>query len=120
MSEPNCPRCGAESRAPYDPAFSGKVWWCESTDSALGFSQGYACVCRERDKFRAMLDEYPKTADGVTITPGMELFEPWRTAHDGVRTFCVKCWYDAEEDMELPHGEVYSTRKAAEAAKENE
>ncbi len=75
----------------------------------------------------AIVDKLPKTADGVPVVPGMTVwvvgdygdgrsiheFVVWclshRTGDDGGTTGSTFCW---------GHGDSYSTREAAEAARE--
>lgn len=83
-----------------------------------GRSRCPACVCKERDELRAIVDKLPKTADGVPVVPGRD-FVYWRYDSEGRR------WHVLNRLMVLPVGggaseplsECYSTREAAEAAK---
>jgi len=119
--------------------------WLNPSDDVLdarsiGFAEGQqsrdeevAALTTERDALAAELDRLsrieaalPKTADGVTIVPGMEVWanigdiEPW---HCGVVSIHVSEEYDltvrdgdGEED-EANTDDCYSSREAAKKAR---
>ena len=62
MSEPTqCPLCGAAMRR--ESTFGGTMY----------HQQGEKlCLRRQRDALQAVVDRYPKTADGVPMVPGGE------------------------------------------------
>ena len=76
-----------------------------------------------------VLDKLPKTADGVSIVPYVdEVYAPWNPIYKWCAT--CDCWYLYDDGWHIsPHfnwgvkhaiHDCYSTRKAAEAAKEAE
>jgi len=69
----------------------------------------------ELDRLRAMEDKLPKTADGVAVVPGMMVW--YRTGHHVVhRTVEMRAQLRNMACMSVSG--CYSTREAAEAAKE--
>lgn len=72
------------------------------------------------EELQAIVDKLPKTADGVVIMPGMTVFELWKTAKDGIASFVIDCWCEKDDCDPIEGSEVYSTKAAAQAAKENQ
>jgi len=76
----NCPRCGA---LPSTPGGFGD-WVCLSYELEGSFVQSDACrLCRANRQVRELetiVDRLPKTADGVPVVPGMEVWVPCETA----------------------------------------
>jgi len=71
-------------------------------------------MCEEIERLRAIMDRLPKTADGVPIVAGMEL---WRVRADVViHRFAMISDVDVEGSD--PATLCYSTREAAEKARE--
>jgi hypothetical protein len=79
----------------------------------------------QEERLRAIVDRLPKTANGVPIVPGMDVWFPSPTPH------CVAVWrvesdgimdtvFHGHAYRKCCGGETYSTREAAEAAKEGE
>jgi hypothetical protein len=68
----------------------------------------------------ALFDKLPMTADGVVVTPGMPIYDPWT---DGEAHATLRAQTGGRFPIEA-HGwgknvagsEIYSTREAAEAA----
>src|SRR5690554_6157274 len=98
---------------------------CDYTELAA-IARRYDELIAENTKLRAIVDKLPKTADGVPVVPGMALYplHPLPGVEDdhGIATIGV---YDPATMEHLVHGygefrtgACYSTREAAEAAKE--
>jgi len=71
-------------------------------------------------ELEAIVDRLPKTADGVPVTPGMEVWTDYWSGpqHGIVRRLNVQleegsCWADDEADEAM----LYTTREAAEVAR---
>lgn len=131
-----CPDCGSGFATPHH---SRNGWHYAQCDRRWHGEHGWepscptACLRRQvanRDtqiaelksqlaRLQAIVDKLPKTADGVIITPGRTFYELWGTAPAGIRSLEVADWYDREDDSPVAAAEIYSTREAAEAAKEN-
>ena len=65
----------------------------------------------DRNRLQAIVDRLPKTADGVPVTPSMELW--WVDGASGISAY-------GRESMPTIHHyieDTYSTREAAEAAR---
>ena len=63
------------------------------------------------DRLQAIVDKLPKTADGVPVVPGMEV---WVTMTRLRQSHIVKDWTEVDEQDWEKY--FYSTREAAEAA----
>jgi hypothetical protein len=89
----------------------------------------------EVKRLQAIVDKLPKTADGVPVVPGMNCYfrsHPHGTTHKDAGVVCVTLSYDGDNyEAFLRDGngdewwailpeEVYSTREAAQAAKETD
>jgi hypothetical protein len=79
------------------------------------------------EELTAIVDKLPKTADGVPITPGMQIWGKLGWNDEPARATLRGSYLDGysvgalEWGMNVvPEKEVYSTREAAEAAKESE
>ena len=135
MSNENCPQCDAGLSAmmcanPYRHPHSGIVttWWscgsklCASSDGAeVIFTDSKECLRAQLARLHAIIDSLPKTADGMHVLPGSLVF---LLLDSGViechRVFTVQFNGGQStngERFSVPGG-CYSTREAAEAAKE--
>jgi len=78
----------------------------------------------EIERLQTIVDKLPKTADGVPVVPGMVLHDPiWIEDPFGVHQLLVFCPNARRSEWSCNDGEVdtsqcYSTREAAQAAKE--
>lgn len=99
--------------------------WRERSDEITRLCSTVAEQAAELERLRAVVDRLPKTADGVPVTPGMEV---WKHLKNGkavsLGTIESIHHYDATtsrwpyRDQANPYELIYSTREAAEAAKE--
>ena len=86
--------------------------------------QEHAALTAERDRLQAIVDRLPKTADGVVITPGTMVYDHtgevgFRVATYGGDNGHGGCLWYATYGGIVAYEPVYSTREAAEQAKEN-
>ena len=93
----------------------------EQAASALAAeAAAHAETKEEAARLRAIVDRLPKTADGVVITPGMVVF--YHSPAGIIETPPLDSWSEIEgtlmEDEDAGPVNFYSTRAAAEAAKE--
>ena len=77
----------------------------------------------ENAKLNTIVDDLPKTADGVPVTDGMELFHPTITGMFGIHGrlnayFIVPDGEDEGAHVTMDVGSCYSTPDRAQAAKE--
>jgi hypothetical protein len=127
----SCENCSHVEVSGCSPGVAMIEWNTRAPDATL------AAVTAERDRYKAIVDQLPKTADGVPITPGMLLWPPCGHVplmHMPVHTDPVECYgkgckgepYYGDNDYYEP-GEAtiykpekcYSTREAALAANGN-
>jgi hypothetical protein len=99
-----CPKCGAE--AEYTSQIGATRYECLSVRHPTGnFSQSEDCYLAEATatlrarvaeleaenaKLREVVERLPKTADGVPITPGMELFYQQAPGHSITRAWASR------------------------------
>lgn len=90
-------------------------------------------ILQELERLRGIVGKFPKTADGVEVTPGMEIFKLGYTGYIFKSVVVGAEWevYEGEVEDGIPPAEwwiktknwsdraalCYSTREAAEAAK---
>lgn len=85
-------------------------------------SRELAALRAEIARLQAVVDKLPKTADLVPIVPGMKLWMPGRC---GPATATLRGQFEAYPiyaegwGMNVAGGAVYSTREAADVAKES-
>jgi hypothetical protein len=75
----------------------------------------------EVDRLKAIIDRFPKTMDGVVITPGMKVYDVQPGGY--IQGVDVK-YFEAQTDASIPEPVYYlpgcySTHEAAEAALES-
>ena len=77
----------------------------------------------ERDRLQAIVDRLPKTADGVPVVPGMQIWPFFEIEDEQGAVVCL-CAHDGPTGEMLVDGDTmnvgkcYSTRDAAVAARE--
>lgn len=138
MSE-KCPKCGADQTK--DRFDGATIWECGSLRE-IGqiypartwgcMERQLAAVTKERDELREIVDKLPKTADGVPQIPMISC--PWLIHYcpklHFQQCFAWEIFWDAPQGVWHVSGDVlhrqwtpvscaYSTREAAETAKEN-
>jgi hypothetical protein len=72
-------------------------------------------AARSVGEMKAVIDKLPKTADGVPVTPGMDTYQ---CSFDRVSKFTGNVGFH-NSDILQAFSKYYSTREAAEAAKES-
>ena len=101
----NCSRCGAEMR-PYD----------EVIDQPQPCRK---CLNEDIERLQAIVDKLSKTADGVPVVPGMDVWLPGYPKYPGeveADAYGVNPCVDWPEKLYHPC-KLYSTREAAEVAR---
>ena len=75
--------------------------------------QALAELQEENDRLQAIVAKLPKTADGVPVVPGMEV---WQDCFDGIKQRWAASGIEDDRAMvtSFVYAECYSTRKAAE------
>jgi len=107
-----CPKCGADLadlRRQLAEAARWEVGRCAQIRDALAF---IAVARAELARLRDVVDKLPKTADGVPVVPGMTLWCPSMEHGPRSQTTII------EPEFRCELLSRYSTREAAEAAKE--
>lgn len=121
MSEKEkCPKCGVP--VAFDD--KGKMWLLNADNKGNFAGMGHwadssECLRNQLKQAKEIIDKLPKTADGVTVTPNMELYNPGSI--ELRNTVSLHIWQDGEDrspgENNTPWGRFYSTKEAAEAAK---
>lgn len=86
-----------------------------------GYSSWYEAEKDMRQKYldlQAIVDKLPKTKDGVVPSEGMKVWFPWKAEYDPGLADGVACFRISAEDGFHPVSQAYSTRAAAEAARD--
>ena len=120
-----CPKCGEFVAFGYHCLSSRDI--CEwSEDMQM---EDYHFLLAERDRLKAIVDQLPKTADGVRVAPvhGVHVYQISNTGHiqesrgwnQGRPTFRYLSAGEVKITTKDP-SLCYSTREAAEAAKEKD
>ena len=116
MSE-TCPGCGTglmggEYQYQYSLRFA-----CDSTLHESGeFFEGEDCIRAQRDQLRKLIDQQPKTKDGVPVVDGMTVYPPHPRNDEGYVCEMAAETGDYYDPSAINFGEYYSTREAAMAA----
>lgn len=133
-----CPLCEAERTHDF-PEHQAYACGTRTREGVIA-QVGRECLERQRDQLKVIVDKLPKDAEGVPCIPGYERWHP-REVRRGVVRF--DDWEDPESEKEgvefcyefgvsnskspttgepwafQPISECYSTREAAEAARES-
>ena len=121
-----CPNCGASLHSHREHV---QFWVCGSSycERLKLFTEGLDCLRRQLAQAKAIVDKLPKTADGVSVVPGMEVWR-WDAYLKCVKQCVVDRVYQNggvglsfhdNDEGGFVSTQLYSTREAAEAAKGN-
>ncbi len=115
-----CPKCAAPPRTRHQGFVNtdNEVFWsCGSVTCGESiWKVGYECLERQLAQAQEVIDKLPKTADGVPVVPGMEVFLLTSAG------MLVSFWKEGHLISGKPHLPTtlcwYSTPEAAKVARE--
>ena len=104
-----------------DAATTDRVAWLNLTARARTALPQYITRVREleaeRDRLAAIVEKLPKTADGLTLVPGMTVYRISQSGSINVHEVDLISEHGWHDDDPYPHhGPIYSSRAAADAA----